>query len=82
MGASLTVLAAASKAQTAVEIGTGAGVSGVCLLRGLGPHAVLTTIDADVEHLKAAREAFLESGSARPTAPAPSPAGPATSCPG
>lgn len=32
-------------------------------LRGLGPQAVLTTIDVDVEHLKAAREAFLESGS-------------------
>lgn len=63
VGAVLTVLAAASKAQTAVEIGTGAGVSGVCLLRGLGPQAVLTTIDVDVEHLKAAREAFQEAGS-------------------
>ncbi|WP_026555605.1 O-methyltransferase [Arthrobacter sp. 35W] len=63
VGAALTVLAAASKAATAVEIGTGAGVSGVCLLRGLGRSSVLTTIDPDVEHLKAAREAFLESGS-------------------
>lgn len=63
VGAALTVLAAASKAQTVVEIGSGAGVSGVCLLRGLGPQAVLTTIDVDVEHLRAAREAYLESGS-------------------
>ncbi|WP_427018778.1 O-methyltransferase [Pseudarthrobacter sp. P1] len=63
VGAALTVLAAASKAATVVEIGTGAGVSGVCLLRGLGRNSVLTTIDPDVEHLKAAREAFLESGS-------------------
>lgn len=63
VGAVLTVLAAGSKAQTAVEIGTGAGVSGVCILRGLGPQAVLTTIDVDVEHLKAAREAFAEAGS-------------------
>ncbi|GAA5229853.1 O-methyltransferase [Arthrobacter cryoconiti] len=63
VAATLTVLAAASKAQTAVEVGTGAGVSGVALLRGLGPKAVLTTIDPDVDHLKAAREAFLESGS-------------------
>ena len=63
VGAVLTVLAAASKAQTAVEIGTGAGVSGVCLLRGLGPQSVLTTIDVDVEHLRAAREAFSEAGS-------------------
>ncbi len=63
VGAALTVLAAASKAQTAVEIGTGAGVSGVCLLRGLSRQSVLTTIDLDVDHLKAAREAFVESGS-------------------
>ncbi|MEV8146193.1 O-methyltransferase [Specibacter sp. NPDC078709] len=63
VAAALTVLAATSKAQTAVEIGTGAGVSGVALLRGLGPKAVLTTIDPDVDHLKAAREAFVESGS-------------------
>lgn len=63
VAAALTVLAATSKAQTAVEVGTGAGVSGVALLRGLGPRAVLTTIDPDVDHLKAAREAFVESGS-------------------
>ncbi len=63
VGAVLTVLAAASKAQTVVEVGAGAGVSGVCLLRGLGRQAVLTTIDLDVEHLKAARQAYLESGS-------------------
>ncbi|MDO5751756.1 O-methyltransferase [Arthrobacter sp.] len=63
VAATLTVLAANSKAQTAVEVGTGAGVSGVSLLRGLGARAVLTTIDPDVDHLKAAREAFAESGS-------------------
>lgn len=62
VAAVLTVLAATSKAQTAVEIGTGAGVSGVALLRGLGPRAVLTTIDPDVDHLRAAREAFAEAG--------------------
>lgn len=61
-GAALTVLAAASKAQTVVEVGTGAGVSGVCLLRGLGPNSVLTTIDVDVDHLRAAREAYAEAG--------------------
>lgn len=63
VAAALSVLAATSKAQTIVEVGTGAGVSGVALLRGLGPRAVLTTIDPDVDHLKAAREAFNESGS-------------------
>ncbi|MCC9203682.1 O-methyltransferase [Arthrobacter sp. zg-Y769] len=62
VGAALTVLAAASKATTVVEVGTGAGVSGVCLLRGLGRNAVLTTIDSDVDHLRAAREAYAEAG--------------------
>jgi predicted O-methyltransferase YrrM len=62
VGAALTVLAAASKASTAVEVGAGAGVSGVCLLRGLGRNAVLTTIDSDVDHLRAAREAYSEAG--------------------
>ncbi|MCQ1994863.1 O-methyltransferase [Arthrobacter sp. zg-Y1171] len=62
VGAALTVLSAASKATTVVEVGTGAGVSGVCLLRGLGRNAVLTTIDSDVDHLRAAREAYAEAG--------------------
>lgn len=61
-GALLSVLAASSKAQTAVEIGAGAGISGVYLLRGLPTAAVLTSIDGDVETLKAAREAFSEAG--------------------
>ncbi|MGG5171120.1 O-methyltransferase [Pseudarthrobacter sp. J1738] len=64
VGAALTVIAAATKAKTAVEIGSGAGVSGVCLLRGLDTNAVLTTIDVDVEHLRAARLAYQEAGSA------------------
>lgn len=58
----LAVLAATSKAHAAVEIGTGAGVSGVSILRGLPREAVLTTIERDAEHLKAAREAFREAG--------------------
>lgn len=62
VAAALTVFAAGSKANTVVEVGSGAGVSGVCLLRGLGRQAVLTTIDADVDHLRAAREAFGEAG--------------------
>ncbi|NKX51091.1 methyltransferase [Arthrobacter deserti] len=62
VAAALTVLAAATKAQTAAEIGSGAGVSGVCLLRGLPETAVLTTIDSDVGHLRAAREAFHDAG--------------------
>ncbi|NUP74234.1 MAG: methyltransferase, partial [Sinomonas sp.] len=62
VGAVLTVLAATSKAHGVVEIGTGAGVSGVCLLRGLREGSTFTTIDTDVEHLKAARQAFAEAG--------------------
>jgi predicted O-methyltransferase YrrM len=62
VGAALTVLAANGKAQTVVEVGAGAGVSGVYLLRGLGPQAVLTAIDADVDHLRAAREAYADAG--------------------
>jgi predicted O-methyltransferase YrrM len=45
-----------------VEIGTGTGVSGVCLLRGMPAEGVLTTIDVEVENQRAAREAFAEAG--------------------
>ncbi len=58
VGAVLSVLAAAVRAHAVVEIGTGAGVSGLYLLRGMPPEAVLTTIDLEVEHQRAAREAF------------------------
>lgn len=59
VGAQCAVLAAASGARTIVEIGTGAGVSGLWLLRG-APQAVLTTIDNEPEHLAAARQAFAD----------------------
>lgn len=62
VGQLLSVLAAASKASTVVEIGVGAGVSGVYLLRGLSSNAVLTSIDPDVENLRAAKLAFSEAG--------------------
>lgn len=58
----LTVLASTSRARNVVEIGTGVGVSGTSMLRGLAAHSALTTIDIDVDHLAAAREAFHESG--------------------
>lgn len=61
-GGFLTVLAAISGARNLVEIGTGVGISGTCLLRGAGKHAALTTIDIDVDHLSAAREAFHDAG--------------------
>jgi predicted O-methyltransferase YrrM len=59
VGAQCAVLAAVSKALNIVEIGTGAGVSGLWLLRG-SPRATLTTIDKEPEHLGAARQAFAD----------------------
>jgi predicted O-methyltransferase YrrM len=61
-GAALSVLAAAVGARAVVEIGTGAGVSSLYLLRGMPEDGVLTTIDLEVEHQRAAKEAFAEHG--------------------
>lgn len=65
-GALLEVLAASLRASTVVEIGTGAGVSGLWLLRGMVDDGVLTTIDSEAEHHRAAKEAFAAEG-VRPT---------------
>jgi predicted O-methyltransferase YrrM len=65
-GAALGVLAAAAGARAVVEIGTGTGVASLYLLRGMPDDGVLTTIDAEVEHHRAAKEAFAEAG-LRPT---------------
>ncbi|MFT4306874.1 MAG: class I SAM-dependent methyltransferase [Microbacterium sp.] len=59
VGAQCAVIAAASAALNIVEIGTGAGVSGLWLLHG-SPRAVLTTIDKEPEHLALARHSFAE----------------------
>lgn len=59
-GAVLTVLATSSRAKTVVEIGTGAGVASLYLLRGMPHDGVLTTIDIEPEHHRAAKEAFAE----------------------
>lgn len=64
--AALTVLAAALGARSAVEVGTGTGVASLALLRGMLPDGVLTTIDVEVEHQRAAKLAFAEAGF-RPT---------------
>ena len=39
-----------ARARSVVEIGTGTGVSGLWLLRGMRPDGVLTTIDIEPEH--------------------------------
>ena len=62
VGSALAVLTAALGARAVVEIGTGAGVSGIHLLRGMPADGVLTTIDVEVENQRAAREAFAEAG--------------------
>jgi len=61
-GAVLRLLAAAGSAKAVVEIGTGTGVSGVWLLRGMRREGVLTTIDVDHEHQRIARRIFGEAG--------------------
>ena len=65
-GAVLSILAASAQARAVVEIGTGAGVGSLYLLRGMPADGVLTTIDVEVEHQRAAKEAFAEAG-IRPT---------------
>lgn len=62
VAATLTVLAAAVQARGIVDVGTGAGVSGVALLRGAAPGAVLTSVDPDADHLHAGRTALKEAG--------------------
>jgi predicted O-methyltransferase YrrM len=59
MGAQLALLAAASSCRSILEIGTGAGVSGLWLLRG-SPNAVLSSIDIEFDHQQVARTAFAD----------------------
>lgn len=62
VGALLQVQAAAINATAVVEIGTGTGVSGVWLLRGMSPDGVLTTIDSHAETQRTAKETFRAAG--------------------
>lgn len=59
-GAALTFLAAAINARAVVEIGTGVGVSGLHLFGGMSSDGILTSIDVEAEHQRAARTAFTE----------------------
>jgi predicted O-methyltransferase YrrM len=61
-GAALRLLAAMIEARAVVEIGTGTGVSGLWLMRGMRPDGVLTTVDIETEHQRLARETFNEAG--------------------
>lgn len=61
-GTGLRFLAAAIAARAVVEVGTGTGVSGLWLLRGMSGDGVLTSIDVDPEIQRSARTAFLAAG--------------------
>lgn len=61
-GSVLRFLATALRAKAIVEIGTGAGVSGLYLLRGMSQDGVLTSIDVEPEHQSAAKRAFADAG--------------------
>ncbi|MGA5700851.1 O-methyltransferase [Peterkaempfera bronchialis] len=61
-GACLRLLAAALGAKAVAEIGTGVGVSGIYLLRGMRPDGVLTTVDPEPDRQQLAREAYAEAG--------------------
>ena len=62
VGAVLRLLAAAASAKSVVEVGTGAGVSGLWLLSGMPPDGILTTIDIQADHQRAAKQAFAAAG--------------------
>ncbi|MGH3096895.1 MAG: O-methyltransferase [Streptosporangiales bacterium] len=61
-GAMLRFLTASIGARGVVEIGSGCGISGIYLLRGMRPDGVLTTVDVEVEHQRLARQAYAAAG--------------------
>ena len=61
-GATLQWLAETVQARAVAEVGTGAGVSGLWLLRGMTNDGVLTTVDDEAENTRAARQTFAEAG--------------------
>jgi len=62
VGALLSLLAKLTGGKAVVEVGTGAGVSGLWLLSGMRADGVLTTIDIEPEHQRIAKQAFTEAG--------------------
>ena len=61
-GAALRLLAAATGARHVIELGTGAGVSTLWLLRGMRPDGVLTSVDSESEHQRLAKAGLAEAG--------------------
>jgi predicted O-methyltransferase YrrM len=62
VGAMLAVLASGVSARSVVSIGSGGGVAGLWLLRGMRPDGVLTALDGDPAQLRLARTAFTDAG--------------------
>jgi predicted O-methyltransferase YrrM len=62
VGAALQFLASVIEARAVVEIGTGTGVSGLWMLRGMRSDGVLTTVDIEAEHQRLAKQTFTEAG--------------------
>ncbi|HEX6887225.1 MAG TPA: O-methyltransferase [Candidatus Nanopelagicales bacterium] len=58
----LTVIAALLDARAVVEVGTGVGLSGLALLRGMREDGVLTSVDVEAEHQRVARATFAAAG--------------------
>ena len=61
-GATLRFLAAMLDARTIVEIGSGCGVSGIWLLRGMRKDGVLTSVDVEMENQRLAKQAYAAAG--------------------
>jgi predicted O-methyltransferase YrrM len=57
-GAMLRFAASCLNAKHVVEVGTGAGVASLWMLRGMPSDGVLTSIDLEVDHQRAARTAL------------------------
>ena len=61
-GAVLRLLAAAAGGKAVIELGTGAGVSSLWLLRGMRPDGILTSVDSEGEHQRLAKTSLAEAG--------------------
>ncbi len=61
-GAALRFLASVLDARAVAEIGTGTGVSGLWLLRGMPDDGVLTSVDLEAEHQRHARQVLTAAG--------------------
>lgn len=61
-GATLRFLASVLDARAVAEVGTGTGVSGLWLLRGMADDGVLTSVDLEAEHQRHARQVFTQAG--------------------